>query len=83
MSDPGKYRTKDEVEQWKERDPLYRAQAELASDGGLSDADVEAIDEGVIAEMDAAVAFADDSPQPDPEHRFRGHYVEDDIAAGA
>lgn len=83
MSDPGKYRTKDEVEQWKERDPLFRAQAELASEGGLSEADVEAIDEGVIAEMDAAVAFADESPQPHPEHRFRGHYVEDDIAAGA
>lgn len=83
MSDPGKYRTKDEVEQWRERDPLHRAQLELASEGGLSDADIEAIDEGVIAEMDAAVAFADESPLPDPEHRFRGHYVEDDIAAGA
>jgi hypothetical protein len=33
--------------------------------------------------MDAAVEFAEQSPPPDPEHRFRGHYVEDDLAHGA
>ncbi len=83
MSDPGKYRTKEEVEGWKDRDPLFRAQLELSRDHGLSSEDLDALDEEVIAEMDAAVAFAEESPQPDPEHRFLGHYVEDDLAAGA
>lgn len=81
MSDPGKYRTKDEVEQWKERDPLYRAESELREQHSFSEEDIEAIDETVSEEMDEAVQFAEDSPLPDPEHRFLGHYVEDDIAA--
>ena len=83
MSDPGKYRTKDEVEHWKERDPLFRAETSLREDHGMSDEDIEALDEEVWEEMDAAVEFAEESPVPDPEHRFLGHYVEDDIAAGA
>lgn len=83
MSDPGKYRTKEEVEGWKDRDPLHRAELELEREHGLSAADIEAIDDAVVAEMDACVEFAESSPLPDPEHRFRGHYVEDDLAAGA
>ena len=81
MSDPGKYRTKDEVESWKEADPLHRAESELREQHGLSEEDIEAIDETVWEEMDGAVQFAEDSPLPDPEHRFLGHYVEDDLAA--
>lgn len=82
MSDPGKYRTKDEVDAWKERDPLHRAELELQREHGVPEAELTALDERVWAEMDAAVAFAEASPLPDPEHRFRGHYVEDDLAAG-
>ena len=35
------------------------------------------IDEEIVAEMDAAAQFADESPLPDPEHRFRHNLVED------
>ena len=80
MSDPGKYRSKDEVDQWKERDPLHRAQVQLRH--GVSEEELDALDERIGEEMDAAVEFAESSPLPDPEHRFRGHYVEDDLAAG-
>ena len=83
MSDPGKYRTKEEVEQWKAGDPLHRAEAELRQDHGMSAEDLEAIDDAVWEEMDAASQFADESPFPDPEHRFRHHYVEDDLAHDA
>ncbi|MBC8073253.1 MAG: pyruvate dehydrogenase (acetyl-transferring) E1 component subunit alpha [Deltaproteobacteria bacterium] len=76
MSDPGKYRTKDEIETWRARDPLHRAEQELRA-AGYGDAELEAIDEAVIAEMDAAMSFADESPQPDPEHRFRHQLIED------
>jgi pyruvate dehydrogenase E1 component alpha subunit len=77
MSDPGKYRTKDEVDTWRKRDPIARAE-EALREGGLGDEALEKIDEGAIAEMDAALVFADSSPLPDPEHRFRNHLVEDD-----
>jgi len=81
MSDPGKYRTKEEVEQWKQRDPLHRAEAELRDEHGLDEDAIEAIDEGVAEEMDTAVSFAESSPVPEPAHRLRNHYVEDDLAA--
>ncbi len=77
MSDPAKYRTKDEVESWKERDPLYRAETALGAEHGMSAEDIEAIDEKVWAEMDGAVEFAESSPLPDPEHRFKYHLVEE------
>ena len=81
MSDPAKYRTKDEVEKWKEIDPLHLAEKELHEQHGLSEDELESIDDKVTEEMDAAVEFAENSPLPDPEHRFRNHYVEDDLAA--
>jgi pyruvate dehydrogenase E1 component alpha subunit len=77
MSDPGKYRTKDEIEEWRARDPLHRAEEGLKS-AGLGEDDLAAIDDAIVHEMDAAEAFADESPAPEPEHRFRNHYVEDD-----
>ena len=43
----------------------------------MSEDALESVDEAVIEEMDAAMAFADASPQPDPEHRFKNVYVED------
>lgn len=76
MSDPGKYRTKDEVDQWRGRDPLHRCEQELRS-GGLTDEQITAIDDEIIAEMDAAAQFADESPLPEPAHRFRHNLVED------
>lgn len=77
MSDPAKYRTKDEVEGWKAKDPLFRCEQRLRNDHGFDDAAIEAIDDGVVEEMEAAVEFGDQSPQPEPEHRFRHHLVED------
>lgn len=77
MSDPGKYRTKEEVEGWKVKDPLHRTEQALRDTHGFDDEAIEAIDDAVVDEMQAAVDFADASPQPDPEHRFRHHLVED------
>ncbi len=76
MSDPGKYRTKDEVDEWRKRDPLYRCEQELR-DGGMSEEQITAIDDEIVAEMDAAAQFADESPLPEPAHRFRHNLVED------
>ncbi|HSR96022.1 MAG TPA: pyruvate dehydrogenase (acetyl-transferring) E1 component subunit alpha, partial [Kofleriaceae bacterium] len=64
MSDPGLYRTKDEVEEWKRRDPLNRSRARLV-ELGMPEADLEALEADVKAEIEDAVKFAKDSPAAD------------------
>jgi pyruvate dehydrogenase E1 component alpha subunit len=78
MSDPAKYRTKEEVESWRESDPLHRTGKALREDHSLSEEQLEEIDDEIVEEMTKAVDFADESPEPDPEFRFRNHLVEDD-----
>ena len=64
MSDPGLYRTKDEVEEWKRRDPLTRSRARL-TELGMSEEDLGALEDDVKAEIADAVKFAEDSPVAD------------------
>jgi pyruvate dehydrogenase E1 component alpha subunit len=58
MYDPERYRSKDEVEQWRRRDPITVLAERLRSDGLLSDDDMAAIESDATAEIDAAVAAA-------------------------
>ncbi|MBK8265926.1 MAG: pyruvate dehydrogenase (acetyl-transferring) E1 component subunit alpha [Nannocystis sp.] len=76
MSDPGKYRDKDEVEAWRRSDPMERTMQALRRLHGISEEELEAIDEEVIAEMDEAVRFAEESPAPAPEARFHNILAE-------
>ena len=65
-SDPGKYRTKEEVEDWQNnRDPILNLGKYLAAERGVSAAQLEAWDEAAKAAALAAADFADASPQPD------------------
>ena len=64
MSDPGLYRTKDEVEEWKRRDPLTRSRARL-TELGVADQELEELEADVKAEIEDAVKFAEDSPPAD------------------
>lgn len=68
MSDPlhGVYRTKEEVEEQKKKDPITALAHRLMADGVLTQAAVDALDAEVHAEVEAAVQFADASPDPDP-----------------
>jgi len=69
MSDPGLYRTKDEVEEWKRRDPLSRCRQRLL-DVGFADADLDALEADVKAEIEDAVKFADESPAADEYKQY-------------
>jgi pyruvate dehydrogenase E1 component alpha subunit len=60
MYDPDRYRPKDEVEHWKERDPLVVLGDRLRPAGLLLDDEVTAMELEIAAEIDAAVAFAED-----------------------
>ena len=74
-SDPGHYRTKDEVASWKARDPLVRYESFLTGSGILSPANVAEMKASVETELDAAVAFAEASPSPRPEDCLKDVYA--------
>ena len=77
MSDPAKYRQKEEVDRWRMNDPLERTLRALQALHGVAEAELDAIDEKVVAEMDAAYEFAERSPPPPPEARFANILVGD------
>jgi pyruvate dehydrogenase E1 component alpha subunit len=64
MSDPGLYRTKEEVEEWRRRDPLNRSRARL-TELGMSEEELTALEDDVKAEIEDAVRFAEESAPAD------------------
>jgi TPP-dependent pyruvate/acetoin dehydrogenase alpha subunit len=65
MFDTQAYRTREEIEGWKHRDPIARLRTWMSDNHQLTAAEVEAIDAGIGAEIDAAVAFAEaGTPEP-------------------
>ena len=77
MSDPAKYRQKEEVDRWRMNDPLERTLRALQVIFNVAEAELEVIDEQVVREMDAAYEFAERSPAPAPEARFANIMVGD------
>src|SRR5579859_3574030 len=63
MSDPAKYRTQQELEEHKKRDPLARAREQLA-ERGYGEARLDALEQSVETEVADAVQFANESPEP-------------------
>ena len=82
MADPEEYRTKEQVAEWRKRDPVPNFAAQLVEHGLLDASDPERIDEEVIARVDDAVAFADRSPFPAPESLYDSIYVLGDQVRG-
>ena len=60
------YRSQEEIDRWKARDPIAAFSRRVVEAGALTDADLQAVDEQITAEIQDAVAFATDSPWPDP-----------------
>jgi pyruvate dehydrogenase E1 component alpha subunit len=63
--DPVNYRSEEELEEWKKKDPIKRLSKKLLSDGTVNKDKLEEIEEEVKKEIDEAVDFADKSPQPE------------------
>jgi pyruvate dehydrogenase E1 component alpha subunit len=82
MADPEQYRTKDEVESWRRRDPIPAFGERLVQEGVLDGGAIEEIDAAAIARVDAAVEFADASPFPASGELFDDVYVLGDAAHG-
>ena len=77
MSDPihGHYRTREEVEDQRKRDPIAVWSQRLIADGLTDEAAVKALDKEVLREVEDAYQFAEQAPDPDPEALYRDVYA--------
>lgn len=78
MSDPAKYRTKEEEEAYKLKDPVEIIEAKLLSKKMATAEQIEVIKERVKEEIDEAVQFAEDSPFPSVEELYTDNYEQKD-----
>jgi pyruvate dehydrogenase E1 component alpha subunit len=78
MSDPGTYRTKDEVEEYKHQDPIDKVIETLKKNNWIDDSGIEMMETKVKAIVDESVKFAEDSPYPAAEELFNDVYVQKD-----
>ncbi len=78
MSDPQKYRTKEELEEYKEKDPIDHVLKILQTEYKVADADIEVINERVKNEVDESVTFAEESPWPDESELLKDVYIQED-----
>jgi len=78
MSDPQKYRTKDEVTEWIEQDPILHVLNIIKEYKWLKEAEIEKINSWVKKEVEESVKFAEDSPYPDPEELYEDVYIQKD-----
>ncbi|MFN5218653.1 MAG: pyruvate dehydrogenase (acetyl-transferring) E1 component subunit alpha [Sphingomonadales bacterium] len=77
MSDPATYRSKEEVADYKKIDPIETTKASIIENGYATEAELEKMEEDIMAEVDESVTFSENSPYPDPADLFRHVYVED------
>ena len=82
MADPEEYRSKEQVEEWRKRDPVETFADRLVEEEWLDKGEPEQIDESVVKRIDEAVAFADRSPFPPPESLYDSLYVLGDQVKG-
>jgi 2-oxoglutarate dehydrogenase complex dehydrogenase (E1) component-like enzyme len=75
MADPEEYRTKEQVEEWRKRDPIENFKDRCVDEGVLSDDDFKKLAEEAQHEVDEATEFADQSPFPDLDSLYDDIYV--------
>ena len=78
MSDPAKYRTREEVEAYRLRDPLEQVKDTIKKKKIIPAKEMEAIEEKVKQQVEEAVKFAEESNYPDPSEIYNDVYAEDD-----
>jgi pyruvate dehydrogenase E1 component alpha subunit len=82
MADPEDYRTKEEVAEWRARDPIPAFGELLEREGMLTAEQHQQIDRDAVQRVDEAVEFAERSPFPDPETLYDDVYVIDEQVHG-
>lgn len=78
MSDPAKYRTKEELEEYKGKDPLITIKSAILENNYADDAWFKEVEADVKKTVDDAVKFAEESPYPDASAIYEDVYVQED-----
>ncbi len=76
ISDPQKYRTKDEVDEYKSKDPIHQLLKTMRDNNLATDEEIKAIDQRVDAIVTESVKFAEESPWPDDSEVLKDVYVD-------
>jgi len=77
MSDPRKYRTKEEEEEFQNEDPIEKVLKTIKKNKYATDKQIEKIHDKVKEQITAAIKFAEESPFPEPEAMYEDIYAED------
>lgn len=78
MSDPAKYRSKEEMEEYKLQDPVETTLTKLKDNFGVTDEEIQQITDRVKHQVEESVKFAEESPYPDDSEVLKDVYTEDD-----
>jgi acetoin:2,6-dichlorophenolindophenol oxidoreductase subunit alpha len=76
VGDPQNYRTKEEVEEWKKRDPIQMFRTRVIAEGKLTATEMDATDAQITKDMEAALEFARKSPEPEIELALQDIFTE-------
>ena len=82
MADPEEYRTKEQVAEWRKKDPIEVFARKLEEEGILEEGEAEKMDAAVVKSIDEAVRFADKAKFPPPESLYDDIYVLGDQVRG-
>ena len=78
MSDPQKYRTKDEVEDYKQKDPISQVLKTIEDNKLASEKEIKEIQNEVKQIVEESVKFAEESPDLEPDELYEDVYVQKD-----
>jgi len=78
VSDPAKYRTKEELKSYQDQDPVKMTEAKILKEKIATEAEIQKIKDAIKAEIAEAVAFAESSPYPDGSTLFEDNYLQED-----
>jgi len=76
VSDPQKYRSKDEVEDYKNQDPITKVHSTILENKFATIEELNAIDEKISSIVEASVKFAEESPWPDDSELLKDVYID-------
>lgn len=77
ISDPQKYRSKEEVDEYKDQDPISKVRTTILTNKFASEADLKAIDDRIGLVVDESVKFAEESPWPDDSELLKDVYLDE------
>jgi pyruvate dehydrogenase E1 component alpha subunit len=78
VSDPAKYRTKEEVQEYKDRDPVKMTEATILDNKIATEEELKAIESAIKDEIKQALKFAEESEFPDPSELYEDNYLQED-----